>query len=352
MENKIALIYQAGTAPETDGIIKPMKESGYADSGADIAFALMQQNIDIITPTNSPDTDNDLDWCFPDTSIGIQRAVELGANTIWLNTVLFKGHPIQQFIDEGIAIIGQPPETVDRFDDKWVTNGLLKANHLPIPKSTIITRQNLLSVVLNFPFPVVAKPIRGRGSQGVYLVEDEQSLQHLLQDMMTERTYGDVLYVEEYLAGEEITITVMPPGDYLINDRAVRKLAYWALPPIRRFNHQNGIVPYNGVVAVSENSKALSDFELEMDDIKRLCAHCETAANIVKAKAPIRIDCRADSTGKYFLFDVNMKPNMTGPSRPGRENQDSLTALAAKKIGWDYNMLVRNFATLHWTKSS
>lgn len=46
---------------------------------------------------------------------------------------------------------------------------------------------------------------------------------------------------------------------------------------------------------------------------------CEKAAQIIQAKAPIRIDCRANQEGKYFIFDLNMKPNMTGPGRKGRD---------------------------------
>ncbi len=351
MQKRIAIIYQAAAAPESNGIIKPFKEGGYADSGADIAYALKQQQFELITPTSTPAIEQDLDWVFPDTAIGIQTAIDLGANVLWLNTVLYKGHPVEPYLQQGLSVIGQLPETVDRFDDKWVTNGLLKANHLAIPKSTIITRQNLLSFMLNFPYPVVAKPIRGRGSQGVHLLENEASLQELLQDMISARTYGDVLYVEEFLGGEELTVTVMPPGTFYISNRLMVKKNYWALPPVRRFNHQNGIAPYNGTVAVVENSAVMGDFELEMDDIKQLCRDCETAAGIVKAKAPIRIDCRADASGKFYLFDVNMKPNMTGPSRPHRHNQDSLTAIAAKKIGWNYGALINNIAGLAWTLS-
>lgn len=32
---------------------------------------------------------------------------------------------------------------------------------------------------------------------------------------------------------------------------------------------------------------------------------------------------------------------MTGPGRPGREDQASLTALAAAKLGWDYPELLK-----------
>jgi len=32
---------------------------------------------------------------------------------------------------------------------------------------------------------------------------------------------------------------------------------------------------------------------------------------------------------------------MTGPGRPGREGQASLSAMAATRLGWDYPMLLR-----------
>lgn len=33
---------------------------------------------------------------------------------------------------------------------------------------------------------------------------------------------------------------------------------------------------------------------------------------------------------------------MTGPGRPGREDQASLTVIAAAERGWDYPLLLRN----------
>jgi hypothetical protein len=37
-----------------------------------------------------------------------------------------------------------------------------------------------------------------------------------------------------------------------------------------------------------------------------------------------------------------MTQNMTGPGRPGREDQASLTAIAAAAMGWDYETLLQN----------
>lgn len=42
---------------------------------------------------------------------------------------------------------------------------------------------------------------------------------------------------------------------------------------------------------------------------------------------------------------------MTGPGRPGREDQASLTAIAAAAIGWDYSDLLQNILNSSQTLS-
>jgi D-alanine-D-alanine ligase-like ATP-grasp enzyme len=111
------------------------------------------------------------------------------------------------------------------------------------------------------------------------------------------------IMVEEYLAGEEATVTVMPPTR--------RGGIYWALPVVTRFNHINGVAPYNGAVAVTANSRAITAAEGSQASYKQVAEECERVAQALAVTAPIRIDvCRfkdsADS--KFALFDVNMKP--------------------------------------------
>lgn len=143
--------------------------------------------------------------------------------------------------------------------------------------------------------------------------------------------------LEDYLSGQEGTVTVMPPSES--NPR------FTALPIVVRFNHEDGIAPYNGVVAVTANSRVPSRKERDATpayiEIEKAC---ERVAEELKVTAPIRIDVRQISENRdsdFAIFDVNMKPNMTGPGRPGRENQASLTALAASEVGWDYPRLLQ-----------
>jgi hypothetical protein len=110
--------------------------------------------------------------------------------------------------------------------------------------------------------------------------------------------------IEEYLSDEEATVTIMPPG----NGRD----EYWALPIVTRFNHSNGVAPYNGVVAVTANSRVISQSEFEADGrYGEAGRECEAVAILLGVTAPIRIDIRRFSDAprdKFALFDVNMKP--------------------------------------------
>jgi hypothetical protein len=98
----------------------------------------------------------------------------------------------------------------------------------------------------------------------------------------------------------------MPPGTYSTGYR----LSHWCLPIVTRFNHTNGIAPYNGVVAVTANSRALTPDEHDADQMyKKAQDDAAYVAQLCRATAPMRIDGRRrEAGGPIILFDVNMKP--------------------------------------------
>lgn len=339
-----AVLYQIKEPPERDGLRKPMKKGGYSDSGADIAFTLKREGISIITPSDVPREAEDLDWVFPDNREGILSAISKGADTFWLNTVLYDGHPIEEFIEKGYYIVGQKPSDVNKYDDKYYTNQILSNAGLHVVEEQIVD----MDTIVNMNFPVVIKPIIGRGSQGVYVVKNEQDYKEKIRELIEEKIYGEKLMVEPYLCNKEVTISVLLPGEYMIKGGKIAKDDYWCLPVVERFNHINGISPYNGTVAVTENSKAVTnDYKFDL-----LCEECAKAAKLLKIKSLIRIDCRQDSNGNYYIFDLNMKPNMTGASRSHRQNQDSLTMIAARDIGWEYRDLLLNMLSTRWSEKN
>lgn len=267
----------------------------------------------------------------------------MGATCLWLNTVLFESHPVSAYLDR-LSIIGQNPKVAGAFDDKFYTNSILRDVGCDVVDEKIIDLQQTEQTA---PFPIVIKPIRGRGSQGVSVVTN-------FDEFVSSRTeflnggFGTRAIIEPYLQGKEWTITVMPPGDYVIDEFNETKQKAWALPPVERFNHLEGIAPYSGTVAVSRNSRLVSGNELETSKTKKLLENCVRAFHAINSRAAIRIDCRQDDCGNWKMFDLNLKPNMTGGERPGRDGQDSLSAMAASGIGWRYTDLLMNLAKNAW----
>jgi D-alanine-D-alanine ligase-like ATP-grasp enzyme len=332
-----------------------MKPGGYSDSGADIAYSLQRSGLEVVLPIDAgtgADPRREFDWVFPDTAKGIEHARSRGADTLWANTVLFEGHPLQALESTpGPTIIGQRCAVAQRFDDKFYTNRFLRQAGIHAVPSVLVGRGaysdddavldvDSLSYAelqrLGLDLPLVVKPIRGRGSQGVARVSSLDELRDAAGLLLeSSALYGNRVMVEPYLPGEETTVTVLPPGIYSHGTMH----EHWALPAVRRINHIGGVAPYSGVVAVVDNSVAVSVAD-ESPALREAKRQCEQAAALIEARAPVRIDCRTAPDGTVFLFDINVKPNMTGPGRPGRERQSNLCALAAREFGWSYDALL------------
>ncbi|KAL4877380.1 hypothetical protein BJY04DRAFT_198272 [Aspergillus karnatakaensis] len=335
----VAVLYQAIDPPVINGVKKPRKPGGYQDSGADIAYTLQQQGIKVIKSDASAPVSSDAGWAFPDTEEGIYSAVQQGATHLWANTILFNSHPLQTSpkltpFAKQIHIVGQPPALVENFDDKaYLNDKLRQLGEFTLPSSWLVTPENISEIISQIKsYPIVGKPVRGRGSHGVKVCRDEPSLHVHVRTLFDE---SPLVMLEQFLAGEEATITVMPP--------TAAHPRHWSMVPVTRFNHADGIAPYNGVVAVTANSRVVTEDELQDPAYGKIMRECEGVAALIGATAPIRIDVRRfREEGEFALFDINMKPNMTGPGRPGREDQASLTAIAATAMGWDYGTLLES----------
>ncbi len=62
-----------------------------------------------------------------------------------------------------------------------------------------------------FDFPLVVKPVRDRGSQGVSLVENYSAFKAAIDDLFERGLFGSQAIVEQYLSlsSEELTVTVL-----------------------------------------------------------------------------------------------------------------------------------------------
>ncbi len=323
---------------------KTDESGGYRDSGSDIAYALYQRGWNIATPKDAPDPSHESDWVFADTRDGMALAHERGANTFWTNTVLYEDHPIDDLAFDPYRI-GQATPLALIVENKAVMEDWLTQRGFSAVDHDLLSVSD--AAIPPGPFPLVVKPVRGRGSQGVAWVKTVQEFRRVMHEWPKE-LYGGHALVETALPGQEITVAVMPQGRYSLGGRWVVKDRVWALPLVERFSQVDGIMPYSRVVPVLENSRVIVEAALNYRDI---IGECVGAGESLGIRAPIRIDARMDESGRFRMFDVNMKPNFTGPGRPGRENAVSLMGLAAQAVGWDYRDLVENVAGQAWKPS-
>jgi hypothetical protein len=344
----IAVLHQAVTPPSLNGAVKPSNPFGYRDSSADIANALAQAGCDVLTPARDPRPDVDADWTYPDTAEGIAQAVADGAEILWANTSLFDEHPMADFGSrDGLFVVGQPLDVVEKFEDKDVCQAAISAIGVPVPVQALVNVENgpakgqiEKAVSLNgLTFPVIVKPVRGRGSAGVKVVGSVAEATEHIESHVGPK-FGNKFLIEEYLAGRELAVTVMPPGTYETADGMHNEPTHWVLPAIERTGHHGGVMPFSGVVPIQSNSKPAG----VDDQIREFGRHAVRVAQFLKATAPIRIDCREGASGVIKAIDINMKPSMTGPGRPGREQMINLSAMSGGEIGWNYTEMLAGIA--------
>ncbi|MCA1221316.1 hypothetical protein [Streptomyces sp. 8L] len=336
------MLYQEIAPPSLDGAVKPSNPFGYRDSSADIAFSLARSGCDVVTPVGNPEPDVEADWTFPDSLDGMSAAVSAGAEVFWANTSLFNEHPIGELGRlNRLRVVGQPLVTVERFEDKHVCHAALSAIGIPVPRQALVsltdrseptpgTVEKAVSAQ-GLNFPAMVKPRRGRGSAGVKLVDSVAAAAEHIESLRGPK-FGSKFLIEEYLPGEEWAVTVMPPGTYETRDGVFSESDPWPLPPVLRTDHREGVMPFSGIVPVESNSAPVEDLG-RLRDFKQACIEI---ARFLRITAPIRIDCRGDVNDSIKAIDINMKPSMTGPGRPGRERMTNLSALAAEVIGWTY----------------
>ena len=135
---------------------------------------------------------------------------------------------------ETLKVVGQPPKLVELCDDKAFVNNLLRARGgFTLPEARDMIDEEDLEDVLqaDLRYPVVGKPVRGRGGHGVRVCRSADELNGHCRRLLGESAS---VIVEDFLAGQEVTVTVMPPSPAMGQD------GYWAMPVVERFNHAEG----------------------------------------------------------------------------------------------------------------
>lgn len=190
---------------------------------------------------------------------------------------------IKQFNDNTKAIFKCTPyEKLIIGQDKYLTVEWLKNNGCNYPKYALSRNQVEIDILVkNVGFPLIAKPIRGKGSAGIFKINNNNEL-------LTISNYKDYI-IQEFIGSEHTEYTI---GCYRDKRGKVLK------PIIMHRELKYG---------TTFKAQIIEDDSIEAEAIKI----CEK----FKPVGPLNIQLRKDIQNKPVCFELNVRFSGTTPMR-------------------------------------
>lgn len=278
-----------------------------------------------------------------------QRLRDHSIHMAWLNTGGVQGynpmgHASSMLEMLGVPYVGHDPLAVSILDNKHSFKRDLLA--LGLPTAPFVTwhprrgpifplaQKRFVSMFGDYDGPFIVKPVSGRASQHVHVVDSASELEEVI-DTIYEATSNYVL-IEKYLAGREFCVAVCGPviAKNGVLDRGSTPFVFGEVE--RVLDEDEKIFTSMDVkpitvdrikpLAESEDDDALSQLrELAMD------VFCELGLETL-----VRLDVRSDASGKMYLLEANPKPDLKAP----KENQTNLVCASLAQYGMSYDDLI------------
>jgi D-alanine-D-alanine ligase len=290
----------------------------------------------------------------------------------WLNTGGVQGfnpmaHAPAMLELAGIPYIGHDPLTVGTLDNKHAFKRDLIC--LGLPTSPFITwhmSRGPLRPKVNSRFakafrghwgPFIVKPVSGRASLHVHVVEREEDLPDAVADVF-EATMNHVL-IEGYLPGREFCIAAC--GPVVAHRRQLQRrpdpFVFSAVERVLEADER--IVTSMDVKPITVDRLRALDPEREPEIVASLSEIARQVYLDFNLETLVRLDLREDAAGKIHILEANPKPDLKLPSgrgtnvicaglgHHGMDYDDLILSLIADRI--DYLLRHRRLAVQHLT---
>ncbi len=174
------------------------------------------------------------------------------------------------------------------------------------------------------PLPLVVKPVAEGSSIGVLIYRDGEAFAEHQAAILKEAERGALLF-EEYIAGQELTVSVIDDGDH------VQALGVTELFTGETFYDYTA--KYSTVSGASHVCPAEIPTTLRDDLMRAAC----TAHQVLGLRGVSRSDFRHDpAQNRWTILETNTQPGMT---------ETSLLPEQAAQFGWSFPMLIQKILT-------
>ncbi len=267
----------------------------------------------------------------------------------WLNTGGVQGyismaHSAAMLEMLGIPYIGHDPLTAGMLDSKHIFKRMLKA--LEIPTAPFITwnlahgpiqpehNPRFQEVFKDYHGPFVVKPVSGRASLHIHMVEELSGLSDVVSEVCSV-TENHVM-IESYLPGREFCVAVCGP---VISTQGVlqRRNAPFTFAALeRRLERNEKIFVSMDLRPITTKRVNMLDPIDDAEIIQRLeKLACEIFEEI-NLETLIRLDVRMNSEGELYVLEANPKPDLKAPT----PEQTSLVCTSLESCGMTYEDLI------------
>jgi D-alanine-D-alanine ligase len=336
---RLAVIF-AGNKQTPGGVVFPSRNTrswkSYEAVANDIAESLRRlgfRHIDVM----------------PDDAHLPERLRRDGIHMCWLNTGGIQGynptaHAPAMLEMLGVPYIGHDSLAASTLDNKHAfKRGLTAAG---LPTAAFMTwhmargpfRPDINSrfhrAFAGYDGPFVVKPVSGRASLHVHVVDDAAQLPQVVEEVYC--ATENVVMIEKFLAGREFCIAVA--GRVTSRNRQLTRntspFTFSAMERVLDDDEQiftsMDLKPITGERCRSVDPKVDGDL---LERMRRIACEVFFEFNLGSI---VRLDLRANADGELFVLEANPKPDL---KRPG-PNVTSLIAAGLPESGMDYDDLI------------
>lgn len=195
----------------------------------------------------------------------------------------------------GLPYLGSDSRSSARCFDKWLTRSDLQDNQIPMPRGSLVTKDDYSHNPMSLR-PHVLKVLRGGSSIGTLIAREPGKVKPEAVEAIFKLDSHAVL--EELIAGQEITVPILDNS---------------ALTPIEinpptgaEFDYEN---KYNGATA-----EICPPENLSAETQQQAMLLAERVHRAMKCRHLSRVDMMVDDLGKIFVLEINTIPGLTDQS--------------------------------------
>lgn len=336
---RIAVIF--GGDRNRDGAVisptsNPRSDKTYESVASDIAAALVRCGFANVT-------------LMPEDMTLGDRLRQYGANFAWLNSGGTQGyasvaHGPSLLELSGIPYVGHNPLNAAILDNKHMFKYALGGLGVRTPRFIVIhfgetldtpgVRERFQTVFENYHGPFVVKPVSGRASLHVHLVDEGKDLPPVVE--MVHGSTENSLMIEEFLPGPEYCIGVC--GPLLVKSgKPVRLDGPFCFSALERLlDADERIFTSMDVRPIEANRFRLLDDARDGDVVRQLEVLGKVLYAAFNLETAIRLDVRADAAGGLAVLEANPKPDLKFPGN----GQTCLIAAGLDRYSMSYDDLI------------